>query len=232
MKREKKAVLKFGIFFVLAVALFIVLKTTDLGPYLNPERIRDFILSFGIWSAVVYFFLYVLAPLFLLPASLLSLAGGLAFGPLWGTVLTLVGATAGASLAFLLARKMGRDFVGKLFKGKLKSMDARVEKHGFTFMLFFRLVPIFPFGGLNYACGLSKMKFRDYFFGTLIGMVPGTFAYVYLGSSLMAIHSGKFFLAVFIFLIVMIIPLIYKKRKANKERALSDKRKKTPDNKL
>ena len=108
---------------------------------------------------------------------------------------------------------MGRGFVEKLAKGRLKTFDDSAAEHGIQVMLFLRLVPLFPFNVLNYAAGLSKIRFMDYLIGTLVGIIPGTFAYVYLGSSLTDILSWKFLSAVALFLVITVVITLIKRRK-------------------
>lgn len=183
---------------------------TPFGPCLKPENLRTFIQSFGLLAPFAYILIYSIAPSLLLPGSVISLAGGLAFGGLYGTIYTVIGATIGASLAFFLARFLGRDVVERFLKGRLKTFDEEATKHGFKVVLFLRLVPIFPFNGINFGAGLCGVRFRDYLLATVIGIIPGTFAYVYLGSSLIDLGSIHFFLAIGLLLILSIIPVVYR----------------------
>src|SRR5262249_21732172 len=80
----------------------------------------------------------------------------------------------------LVAKLLGRDFVDQLLKGKLQTLDARLGKHGFSALLILRLVPLFPFNGLNFGCGLTSIRLRDYVLATAIGILPGTFVYQFL----------------------------------------------------
>jgi uncharacterized membrane protein YdjX (TVP38/TMEM64 family) len=213
MSNTSLSVLKLAIL-VLLVAIGIgIFQFTDLDQYLKPETLRAYIQSYGTVAPVVYVLLYCIGPVLFVPGAVLSLAGGLAFGALWGTVLTVIGATIGATLAFFVARTLGRDFVGRLLKGRLKLLDESAGRHGFTLILFLRLVPLVPFNALDYAAGLSKISARDYVLGTLIGIIPGTFAYVYLGSSLVNIYSWQFLSAILLLALMSIIPILYKKWK-------------------
>jgi uncharacterized membrane protein YdjX (TVP38/TMEM64 family) len=199
---------------VLLVAIGIgIFQFTGLGQYLKPETLRAYIQSYGAVAPAVYVLLYCIGPVLFVPGAVLSLAGGLAFGAFWGTLLTVIGATIGATLAFFVARALGRDFVSRLLKGKLKLLDESAGKHGFTIILFLRLIPLVPFNALDYAAGLSKVSVRDYVLGTLIGIIPGTFAYVYLGSSLVNLYSWQFLSAILLLALMSIIPILYKKWK-------------------
>ncbi len=149
----------------------------------NPDRIREFVLGFGIWAPMVYLLAYG-QPIVPLPASVMTITGGLAFGPLWGSAAALTGATVRASTEFLVARLLGRGAVEKLLKGKAATLDQKIGEHGFKAVLLIRLIPSFPFDMLTYGLGFSKVRFRPYVLASFLGMIPGTFAYVYLGYSL------------------------------------------------
>jgi uncharacterized membrane protein YdjX (TVP38/TMEM64 family) len=207
--------IKLGILLVVVLGIFLVFRLTPLSvSHFTPANVKSFILKFGIWAPVVFVVLYSLrAIVFVIPVGAMSLAGGLAFGKWWGTVFILIGATLGSSLSFLVARFFGRKFIesfGWLHKGRIKSFDQGSEKHGFRLILFLRLVPLFQYDAVNFGAGLSKMRFRDYVLGSLIGMVPGGFINALLGSSLENIISVQFFAALGIFILLMFIPAIYK----------------------
>jgi uncharacterized membrane protein YdjX (TVP38/TMEM64 family) len=109
----------------------------------------------------------------LLPATVFTLIGALLFGKLLGTVYNLIGATGGAALSFLAARYLGRDFAARLLRGKkLRRLDAKAEEHGFILISYLRLA-YFPFAPLNYAAGLTRIRFLDYLGGSALGMLPG-----------------------------------------------------------
>lgn len=211
----KSSLLKLGGLLVFIIAIVLVFRYTGLSiSDFAPENLRNFLIRFGVWGPVVFIGIYSLrAIVVVIPVGAMSLAGGLAYGKWWGTVYILIGATLGACISFLLARYLGRRFIesfGWLHKGRIKSFDEGTEKHGFRMILFLRLVPLFQYDAINYGFGLSKMKFRDYAFGSLIGMAPGGFINAMLGSSLDNILSVQFFLALGIFILLMFAPAIYK----------------------
>jgi len=212
--------LKFiGLLIFIAVSI-VVFQAADLGRYVKPEEIRAAIRSAGPMAPFLYLLIYSIAPVFFVPGWIISIAGGLAFGALWGTVLTVVGATIGATLAFLVARHLGRDFVARLLKGKWAALDDQTATHGFQVIFFLRLIPLVPFNALDYIAGLSKVGVRDYILGTFLGIIPGTFAYVYLGSALTDIYSWQFAGAVGLLILLALIPILYKRWKG--ERRISD----------
>ncbi|RMG65179.1 MAG: TVP38/TMEM64 family protein, partial [Calditrichaeota bacterium] len=95
-------------------------------------------------------------------------------------------------------------------KGRIKQFDEKIEKNGFKIILFMRLIPLFQYDAVNFGAGLSKVKFRDYFFATLLGMAPGGFINATLGESLENPLSVQFFVALGFFVLLMLVPTIYK----------------------
>lgn len=184
------------------------------------EDIRDWILSFGVLAPIVYIVIYTIRPLIFFPASVLSIAGGLAFGSLFGTIYTVLGATSGAVLSFLVARKLGKSIANKDWQGKGRKIQEQLEKNGFFYVLFFRFVPIFNFDLISYSAGLSKVKFSSFLFGTLIGIIPGTFAYNFLGSSLVSGDPLIIGAAVIVFILLSVIPILVRKKYTKKNPAL------------
>lgn len=186
----------------------------------------------GTMAPVVFFLLYVVSTVAFIPGLVVTMLAGLAFGSIWGTVLVSISSTTGATLAFLAARYIAKEPVeGFLSKQSwFKKFKDGVQANGFNYVLFVRLVPLFPFNGLNYACGLTPLKLRDYVLGSMIGMLPGTFAYVYLGETgcklIDPVIQGKFSLkdfppdvrnslliAIALLATLAVLPLIIKKFK-------------------
>jgi len=135
----------------------------------------------GVWAPVVFMFIYAVGAVFFLPGSVFTLAGGALFGPVWGTLYNLTGATIGAVLAFVVARYLASDWVEQKTGGRMKQLKEGVESEGWRFVAFVRLVPLFPFNLLNYALGLTRIKLFHYILASYICMLPGAIAYTYLG---------------------------------------------------
>ena len=150
---------------------------------LTPERIGTFVRSFGVWAPLVYLVGYG-QPIVPLPASIMTITGGLVFGPLWGSLAALTGATIRACTEFLVARLLGREAVAKLLKGKIASLDQKLGENSFKAVLLIRLIPNLPFDVQNYGLGFSRVRFWPYVIASFFGILPGCFAFVYLGYSL------------------------------------------------
>ena len=152
---------------------------------LDSKALEASIAGLGEWAAFAFVASFALATVLFVPGSLFGLAGGALFGPLWGTILNLLGASLGATIAFLVARHTGADWIAARTGGRLKRIVAGVEAEGWRFVAMTRLVPIVPFNVLNYALGLTRIRLSHYVIATLICMLPGTAAYSWLG------HAGR-----------------------------------------
>jgi uncharacterized membrane protein YdjX (TVP38/TMEM64 family) len=150
----------------------------------SPRELREWIMSFGWWSPVIYIALQIVRPYILFPASVMSITAGLAFGPVLGTVYTLTGVTAGAVAAFITARKFGRRVVRREWQERYEKVRRKVEENGFFYVLLFRLIPFVHYDLISYASGLSRIPLRAFVWGTLLGVIPGSIGYNFLGSSL------------------------------------------------
>jgi uncharacterized membrane protein YdjX (TVP38/TMEM64 family) len=140
--------------------------------------------SLGPWGPVIFVVLYIVATVLFVPGSALTLGAGALFGVGLGSVLVSVGATLGATAAFLVGRYLARDWVAKKIEGNaaFAALDRAVATEGWKIVGLTRLSPAFPFTLLNYAFGLTRVSLRDYVLASWIGMMPGTVMYVYLGS--------------------------------------------------
>jgi uncharacterized membrane protein YdjX (TVP38/TMEM64 family) len=145
----------------------------------------------GATGVVVYAVVYVSATLLLLPGSLLAAGAGLAYGPLLGTMLVSPVSVAAATLAFAVGRTVARGWVAKRVDAdvRFRAIDAAIGRNGLRIVMLLRLSPIFPFNLLNYALGLTEVRLRDFVLGSFIGMLPGTFLYVYLGSFVTSVNA-------------------------------------------
>lgn len=126
------------------------------------------------WGLVGFVLLYIVLVVLLVPGSLGTIAAGAVFGMWLGAAVALVGATIGASLAFAISRRVGREGASALISGRVKGLDRWLSERGLLAMVVLRLLPVVPFNALNYAAGLSGIRSRHYFVGTAIGMIPGT----------------------------------------------------------
>ena len=140
--------------------------------------------SLGVWAPIAFIGLYIFCVVFLLPGSILTAAAGTLFGVGLGTVYVSIASTLGATLAFLIGRHFVREKVEKKIAGNqsFAALDSAVAEEGWKIVGLTRLSPLFPFTLLNYAYGVTKVRLREYFLASWIGMLPGTLLYVYIGS--------------------------------------------------
>src|SRR5579863_1470617 len=161
----------------------------------NPALVKVEVLQWGVWGPVVFMLLYAVGPSFLVPGAVMTIAGGLAFGTLWGSIYSVLGADAGALIAFAAGRFLGRSFVQRVVGGRFEKLLAQIGRHGFQIIFYLRLVPLIPYNALNLLAGASPITFRDYFWASMIGMIPGTILFAFLGDALWHPASPLFFLA-------------------------------------
>jgi uncharacterized membrane protein YdjX (TVP38/TMEM64 family)/rhodanese-related sulfurtransferase len=148
---------------------------------LDPALIENAMRSLGPWGPLAHVMLFALGAVLFVPGALFGLAGGVLFGPVWGTALNLAGATLGATAAFLVARYVAADWVRRKARGRLDRLIQGVEAEGWRFVAFTRLVPLVPFNLLNYALGLTRIPLGAYVLATVACMAPGALAYTWLG---------------------------------------------------
>jgi len=148
---------------------------------LSAEALQQWVADAGAAGPLLFMLLYALGTVLFLPGSVLTLAGGAIFGPVWGTLYNLTGATLGATLAFVIARYLAADWVERKSAGRIKQLKKGVEDEGWHFVAFVRLVPLFPFNALNYALGLTRIRLSHYVIASYLCMLPGAIAYTYLG---------------------------------------------------
>lgn len=147
------------------------------------RRSLEWINSLGPVGAIAYIALYIVATVAFLPGSIVTLGAGVVYGVVLGSIYVFIGASLGATAAFLIGRYLARDWVYKKIAGneKFRAIDEAVGREGFKIVFLTRLSPVFPFNLLNYALGVTGVSLKDYLLG-FIGMIPGTVMYVYLGS--------------------------------------------------
>jgi len=190
----------------------------------NRQVLLDYYAAHKLVTVAGFMAIYIVQTALSLPgAAVLSLAAGAIFGSIMGTVYANLAATAGATLAFLVTRYLLRDLVLERFGGRLEGINRELETRGFNYLLFLRLVPVFPFFLINLAAGLTRLPLRTFFTGTMLGIIPGGFVYVNAGASLATIDSlagiasprvlGSFALLG----LFALIPALYNKFKASKQ---------------
>lgn len=144
---------------------------------------QDHVRDYGAWGYVLFALVYAICTVLFVPGSILTLGAGALFGLWKGSLVVLVGASAGAIAAFLLARTVMRSRVAAVVSRypKFEALDRAIGREGGKIVFLMRLAPVFPFNIINYAFGVTAVRPLAYTIATVIGMIPGTIAYVYLG---------------------------------------------------
>ena len=225
---QKKRSWKPAVFLALLAALVAGVHLSGASQYLQQDRLRELIAGYGAWGPAIYMAIYALAPVLFLPGLPITIAGGIIFGPLWGVIYTITGATLGASLAFLVARYLARDWVAaKLTGPRWAKLDTKVAQHGWKVVAFTRLVPAFPFNLLNYAFGLTRIPFTHYLLATFFCMLPACIAFIVFSSSILGLItgnvSGTALLGIALIMLVSLVPVFYRRVKGSAQaEALSE----------
>ena len=222
---DKKSIIKFIILLIIIGGAFFAFRYTALSQYTQKDALLSLLtqLRGHWWGPFGFILIYGIGCMLALPGSLLTLCGGAIFGVAWGTLYNILASNLGATLAFFMARYFGRDFISRFMKGRVEAFDEKVASHGFRFIFTLRLIALIPFNGLNLGSGLSKIKYRDYLLGSVLGMLPGTFIYTYFADALLrgATGSGKrayinLIIASALLILISLVPTLYKKFKKKK----------------
>lgn len=174
----KSKLIRLTLFVVLIIGIGFVITNRE---HFDAALLEQWVQQAGVAGPIIFMLIYIIGTVLFLPGSVITLAGGALFGPVLGTFYNLTGATIGATLAFLIARYLASDWVEQKTGGRMKQIKQGVENEGWHFVAFVRLVPLFPFNLLNYALGLTRIKLSHYIIASYICMLPGGFAYTYLG---------------------------------------------------
>lgn len=149
------------------------------------DVVEDWVEYTGSAGVVAFSAAFAAASLLLVPAALMTIAAGAIFGFAWGFIAVMAASTVGAVAAFMIARHLLKERVTGYFRrnGKLEAMDKALRKEGWRAVALLRLSPLVPFAVKSYLFGVSRVRFRDYVIGTIVGKVPGTVVLTALGAS-------------------------------------------------
>jgi uncharacterized membrane protein YdjX (TVP38/TMEM64 family) len=200
------------------LAIYII-RFTPVKAFLTREALGDFLNAAGFWAPLLFILVYAVGVCLFVPGTLLTALGAAIFGSYWGFLYVWVGAMLGSSAAFWIGRTLGREFATTVIGDRLKKYDDAIERNGFAAVLYLRLA-YFPFTPLNFGMGLTKVRFWDYFAGTGLGILVGTFIFTFFIGTLKEVWasgdwsqllSSKVFFSVGLFVFSLFIPKIIKK---------------------
>jgi uncharacterized membrane protein YdjX (TVP38/TMEM64 family) len=180
-RQTKSATGRIAVLVLILMALFLAMRFLPVQQWLH--SFNDWVGQMGTVGILVFIVVYALAAVLLAPGSILTIGAGFVFGLWKGFLVVSAGATLGASLAFLVARFIARDKIESIAKRneKFRKIDNAIGEQGAKLIFLLRLSPVIPFNLSNYFYGLSAVKFWPYVLASWIGMMPGTFLYVYIG---------------------------------------------------
>ncbi len=233
MKKNKSILIRTGIFVLIASLIVFLLFRFNILNLADIKAVRHWILKIvkRFWhqserfiyehksfAPILYIAIFTVRTLFIIvPYSGMIMLGGKIFGHIFGFIYSIIAIYLSSSLGFGLGRFLDRKVVERFLKKELKSMDSKVEKYGFRIIFFMRVSMLFHFDLLSFASGVTKMKYRDFALGTMLGIIPETFLFTYLGGNLNYPLSPKFKVSMIIVFIVVAIPFVLnifrKKRK-------------------
>ena len=220
--KPSQALFKAIILILFIVVAVYVARFTPVKDYLTAETLGGLLDKAGIWAPAVFILSYAVGVCVFVPGTLITAIGAAIFGPYWGFLYVWVGAMIGASAAFFIGRGLGREFAASLVGDRLKKYDDAIEGNGFATVLYLRLV-YFPFTAMNFGMGLTKVRFGDYFFGTGLGIIVGTFIFTFFVGTVKDVWvsgdwgellSFKVFFSVALFIFSFFIPKLIKRLRA------------------
>lgn len=203
------------------IGAIVVVRFTPVKGYLTREALGQVLESAGYWAPLLFILVYIVGVCLFVPGTLLTTLGAAIFGAYWGFLYVWVGAMIGASAAFWIGRTLGREFAASLIGDKLKKYDEAIERNGFATVLYLRLI-YFPFTPMNFGMGLTRVRFRDYVFGTGLGIIVGTFIFTFFVGTVRDVWASgnwggllsfKVIFSVALFVFSFFIPKIIKKLK-------------------
>lgn len=177
---------------------------------ISAEDMKDFIGGFGPLAPLAYIAAFTILPAFFFPVAVLALAGGLLFGLWRGALYTLLGAALNCSLMFWMARFAGGGWLERMVRNRLgghwQTLLSRLTgREGFLFLIILRLIPAVPYNMINYAYGLAGMSYRTYILASVIGIIPGTFAFINIGDKALDLSSPDFLIAVGLLILLLAV---------------------------
>lgn len=207
---------------LIIVSLAALVRFTGVARLLELETLRQLVQGHGYLGPLLFILLYTVTPILFLPGLPMTIAAGILFGPVWGVVYAITGATLGASASFLVARHLAREWVEAKLTGPMwKNLDHKVSDQGWKIVAITRLVPLFPFNLLNYAYGLTNIPFRDYVVATFFCMLPACIAFIVFSSSLPQLLKGHvsptLLIGAALVAVIMLIPMLYRRKLAQEQ---------------
>jgi uncharacterized membrane protein YdjX (TVP38/TMEM64 family) len=179
----------------------------------SPEEFRNWIMQWGLLAPFFFIVLYTLRPFVLFPSSIFAITSGLSFGFYWGCLFTYLGSLGGGLMTYYVINRLGRFKKSEQWKNeRYKKIRSNIEREGFRYVLLLRLLPVLNYDLVSYLTSITKVKFKDYAIATAIGIIPGTIAYTYLGSSMSSGSKQVIWIGTTLLFVIVGLPLVLKKK--------------------
>ena len=221
-EKQMGAEIKAATLVLFVITAVVIVRFTPVKEFLTAERLGNFLENAGFLAPLAFIIVYAAGVCLFVPGTLLTALGAAIFGPYFGFLYVWVAAMFGSSLAFFIGRYLGRDFAASLIGDRLRKYDEAIERNGFATVLYLRLV-YFPFTPMNFGMGLTRVRFRDYFAGTALGIIVGTFIFTFFVGTVRDVWasgewrellSWKVFFSIGLFAFSFFIPKIIERVKA------------------
>ena len=210
--------------FLLLGALIFGFRYLGWAQYVDKAFLRDLIEPFGSWAPAVFILAFVVGTLALvIPFAVMAGLGGLLFGTAWGSFWTVIGSSLGSTILLFLLRTLGQKWVKtKNTNPRFKNLNARLERDGFYYLLLVRTLSILPYNVFNTACAFIRVRYRDFVFSNLVGLIPAALVYSYGTRLLLDPNTPRSLLVLIVGLLatLMIVPLVFRSTRRYRRRQL------------
>ncbi|MBU9719936.1 MULTISPECIES: TVP38/TMEM64 family protein [Bacillaceae] len=207
---NKKMILQISLILTILATIFC---SSYIFSEVTPSDIQSKLLSFNRLSPIILVSLFIIRPFIFFPASILAVAAGLTFGPIYGSLIAYFGSLCGASLSFIVGRKLKGNFKISRWSGdRVEKLQKKIEEDGFYLVFIMRILPVINFDFVSYVSGLSKVRFKQYILGTIVGIIPGTITLNLIGASLVTMNWKLILLTSLLLLTTFTISILVRKR--------------------
>lgn len=224
-KKGMGALIKAVVLVLFIITALSIVRFTPVKQFLTAQRLGLLLETAGFLAPLAFIMVYTVGVCLFVPGTLLTTLGAAIFGPYFGFIYVWLGAMLGSSLAFFIGRYLGRDFAASLIGDRLKKYDEAIARNGFATVLYLRLV-YFPFTPMNFGMGLTKVRFWDYFSGTALGIIVGTFIFTFFVGTVKDVWasgqwegllSWKIYFSLGLFIFSFFIPKILERLRASRK---------------
>ncbi|MDB8805987.1 TVP38/TMEM64 family protein [Romboutsia sp. 1001216sp1] len=196
----------------IGILAFVVITNKYIGNNVDIYTIKEYVKTFGVLAPFIYIVMFSLVPLTFFPDSVLAISAGLIFGFSKGYIYTTIGALIGASIAFFIARYLGKEIIKRKSSDKLEKIERLIEKNGFYIIFLLRLIPLFPFDVISYGAGITNVKYKDFILSTLFGTIPGIAVFTNIGATSLNIKSTSFYISIALLVLLFTVSIFLKNK--------------------